>query len=1059
MNSNLTLPKQVIKRNGAYVAFDVGRIERCVKLCYAGFEGETERPSTPEFAVVDSVVNAISHRYGDTTPTVEQIQDLIEISLANFGEFLAAKRYILYREEHSKQRIIVPAEVQEAFEIDRQFFPTPLQRFMFYDKYSRFNWERGRRETWLETIDRAVDYLIKLSGGSLGHRVYDRIRTAMRAMNVMPSMRLLAMAGPAAERNSMSIYNCSHLPVRDINAFAEAMLISLAGCGVGYSVERENVEQFPRIKRQTGEHLGTHVIEDTSEGWANSVRVGMRAWFMGADIDFDSSQVRKAGTPLLTKGGRASGPEPLLFVLDFCRKKILSRQGSFLRTLDAHDMMCVTGGAAVSGGVRRTAMIAIFDYDDHEMRTCKDGAKLDANPWRWNANNSAVWPEDLDQIDLIKQFTEMYENRRGEPGIFSRANAIRTKPARRKTHRFGPNPCLPEFAPILTKNGLVPLDMINTGSTIWTETGWARVLRKWFSGHKAVHRYRTTAGVFYGTEDHRVVADGVKIKACEAESIDILAGPTWDVDLEPQDVMDGFVVGDGSIHKASNNLVFAYFGEDDSDCFDSEIKKLIVRHRPGLKDTAWEVSTTIEPYELPLTYEREIPDRFFYGSPSKMAGFLRGLYSANGSVVYNRVTLKTSSRKIAEQVQVMLSALGIRSYYTTNRKHLVEFANGTYECRESYDVNITVDRETFANTIGFIQQYKNDKIKIVTSTKAKTTFDIIEVEFVGYMDVYDILIDNKPHTFWNNGVNVSNCGEIDLAEYEFCNLSIAVARPNDTLENLIDKVEIATIIGTIQSLATEFPHMRPEWKANCEDERLLGVDISGQQDCPAVQNADTLAYLREHAVITNIAIARALGINPSAAVTCNKPNGNSSQLLNCASGIHRRWAPFYIRNVRVSPHTPIYRVLKTAGVPMDPENGQTAENATTWVIHFPVKSPEGAKTRKDYSAIDQCEYWLMNKLNWSEHNPSVTITYQPEELLALTQWVWEHRHVIGGMAFLPTDDAHYNQMPYEEITEDEYNRLMAEFPEIDFSLLFAYEQSDMTEAAQTLACAAGNCEL
>lgn len=733
---DLRLPDRIVKRNGAYVAFDLERIERAVSKCYASFD---EPPETPVDQIVQATANLVAARYPGATPTVEAVQDLVEMALLSAGEFEAAKHYILYREEHAKSRIVIPAEVQAVFDADREFFPTTKQQFMFYDKYSRFNWELGRRETWLETVDRQVDFLRWLSNGALEDAVYERIRRAIRQMRVMPSMRSLSQAGPAAMRNGMAIYNCSHLPVRDINAFPEAMLISMAGCGVGYSVERENIEQFPRIKRQTGERLPTHVIEDSTEGWAFALRLGLTAWWEGKDLDFDYSKIRKAGSFLMTKGGRASGPEPLRMVLDFCRKKVLSRQGTFLRTLDGHDMMCVTGGAAVSGGVRRTAMIAIFDYDDTEMLTCKDGNRLEANPWRWNANNSAVWPEEITQIEVVEQFSKMYRNRRGEPGIFSRSNAIRTKPDRRQVHRFGPNPC----------------------------------------------------------------------------------------------------------------------------------------------------------------------------------------------------------------------------------------------------------------------------------------------------------------------------GEIDLPEFGLCNLSIAVARRHDTPETLREKVEIATIIGTIQSLATTFPGMRDEWRINCENERLLGVDVSGQQDCPAVQSASVLSGLKQVALDTNARYADMLGINRSAAITCNKPNGNSSELLDCSSGIHARWAPYYIRRMRVSPHTPIFRVLRHSGAPLTPENGQTPQNATSWVVHFPVKSPDEAKTRRGYGAIEQCEYWLLNKVHWTEHNPSVTITYEPDELVPLMQWVWDHRDVIGGMAFLPADDAEYQQMPYEEITAEEYQRLASEFPDIDFSLLYAFEQDDMTEAAQTLACVSG----
>ena len=190
-----------------------------------------------------------------------------------------------------------------------------------------------------------------------------------------------------------------------------------------------------------------------------------------------------------------------------------------------------------------------------------------------------------------------------------------------------------------------------------------------------------------------------------------------------------------------------------------------------------------------------------------------------------------------------------------------------------------------------------------------------------------------------------------------------------------------------------------------------------------------------------------------------KPSGNSSQLLNCASGLHSRWAPYYVRNVRVAAHSPLFKVLKDAGAPMDPENGQTTENANTWVVHFPVKSPEGAITRNQRSAVEQCEFWLQNKLHWTEHNPSCTITYRPHEVLDLMKWVWEHREVIGGLSFLPAFDAQYAQMPYVEVTKEEYEKRAADFPNIDFAKLYYYEEEDLTTAAQELACVGGACEV
>lgn len=638
---------------------------------------------------------------------------------------------------------VVPLEVAEKFEADSQYFPTPIQMFQFYDKYSRFSHETGRRETWVETVDRGVSYLKQLSEHRLSDEVYLRIRQHILEMKSMPSMRLLAMAGPAAERHNACIYNCSYLPIEDLRAFSEALLISMSGCGVGFSVEGKYVSNLPEIRRQTGEHLGVHTIPDTTEGWIAAVNFGLETWFGGKDIDFDYSEIRPAGSVLKVKGGRASGPEPLKEFMAFARKRILAKQGIKLSSLDAHDIMCMVGQAAVSGGVRRTAMISLFDFDDREMLECKNGDNLSGNEQRWNANNSAVWPEGITNEQIIEQFRVMHEGQRGEPGIFNRGAANATKPARRKDAEFGTNPC----------------------------------------------------------------------------------------------------------------------------------------------------------------------------------------------------------------------------------------------------------------------------------------------------------------------------GEIYLRPYQFCNLTIAVARQEDTLESLKEKVEVAAIIGTIQSMATNFPGLRDKWRQNCEEERLLGVDITGQMDVPHLMTPENLGLLKDVAVATNARYADLLGIARSAAVTCNKPSGNSSQLLDCSPGIHARHSRQYIRNIRVSAHSPMYKVLREANVPMNPENGSTSDNAITWVIPFPVQAPEGALTRGDLSAIAQLEFWLRNKTNWTEHNPSCTINYSEEELPQMVEWVIAHQSQIGGLSFLQRFDAQYDQMPYQEVTREEFLVATASFPQIDFSRIVLHESEDYTTASQELACFADGCEV
>lgn len=422
-------PETIIKRDGREVTFEIERIENAIQRCFESFG---RQPNTSVKELARRTVNIMVAKGG--TPTVESVQDIVEMVLQAAGEFEAAKRYILYRADHARQREErpVPEIVKMAFEESANYFPTTLQQFQFFDKYSRFDYTLGRRETWLETVTRAVDFMYELAGDRLEAETYSRIRRGILEMKVMPSMRLLAMAGPAARRSHITLYNCSYLPVESIDAFVEALIISMSGCGVGFSVERDYVEQFPRVKRQTGRMAPTYIVPDSAEGWADALRIGLQTWFDGGDIQFDLSQLRQAGAPLKTKGGRASGPEPLRVMLEFVRNRILSRQGSFIRPLDAHDIMCIVGNAAVSGGVRRTAMISLFDYDDAEMRQAKHGDFERENSQRWNANNSAVWPDGgLSQVDLIRQFVEMVESGSGEPGIFNRQAAYDLLPARR----------------------------------------------------------------------------------------------------------------------------------------------------------------------------------------------------------------------------------------------------------------------------------------------------------------------------------------------------------------------------------------------------------------------------------------------------------------------------------------------------------------------------------------------------------------------------------------------------------------------------------------------------
>lgn len=349
------LPKEVIKRSGNKEEFNLSKILKSVSRSFDHLNKSLTQEETNE--LITHIVAALNYASGKDhkSLTVEQIQDIVELELISNHYVEEARAYMIYRSEQEKIRNErpIPEEVDEAFKEAAKYFPNEIQQFQFYDKYSRYDLNLGRRETWIETVDRSVNFLKKLSKNKLDESIYSRIREAILNLEIMPSMRLLAMAGTSADRNNISIYNCSYLPVDSIDSFSEGLLISMNGTGVGFSVERHNIEKLPRVARQTNEEPISYLIEDSTEGWFQAFKLGLETWFSGKDILFDYSVIRPAGSPLKIKGGRASGPEPLKSLLRFTKDKILSRQGGILSSLDAHDIMCKMGEVVVMGGVRR----------------------------------------------------------------------------------------------------------------------------------------------------------------------------------------------------------------------------------------------------------------------------------------------------------------------------------------------------------------------------------------------------------------------------------------------------------------------------------------------------------------------------------------------------------------------------------------------------------------------------------------------------------------------------------------------------------------------------------
>jgi ribonucleoside-triphosphate reductase len=753
MNNGL----KVIKRSSDLHPFDPDRIQRAVYRCmFNGMLATPELSGSIAEDVTSRVLNILTHR--DATPVhVEEIQNLVEQQLMAAGLYEAAKKYILYREEHRRQREEIPidSEVRKLFEADRLYFPHPIQQFQFYDKYSRWRPELGRRETWVECVERAIGFMQEYAGDVLTPDEWAECRQSILTMEAMPSMRLLQMAGPAARRCNVGIYNCAFVPIDSLSSWSELLYILMQGTGCGFSVEDDYVSELPRVRkiRKTSE-VGIHVVEDTTEGWCESLRIGIERWFAGDDIQFNYDRIRPQGAILKTKGGRASGPEPLRQLLDYTRAIIRKRAGRILTAADCHRIACMCGQIVQVGGVRRAAEISLSDLWDVEMRDIKRGAYWDrGDAVLCQANNSAVYEERPNDVDFMEEWLSLARSGSGERGIFNRAGVLRTIPKRRRKRKFGVNPC----------------------------------------------------------------------------------------------------------------------------------------------------------------------------------------------------------------------------------------------------------------------------------------------------------------------------GEIVLRARQFCNLSIAVARAGDTEEDLIRKVRMAAFFGTIQSLMTDFSYLPDDWRRNCEEERLLGVDITGQLDCELLQpQANALQEelrlmlfekLQQTAVDTNKWLAERFGIHQSAAVTCVKPGGNSSWLLFCSSGLSPRYGLKQVRRVRVGAFTPMAKVLKAAGVPWHPENDDDPANPSTLVFEFLAEAPEGSMVKEQMTALQQLDNWLKVKKHYTEHNPSVTIYVGEDEWFVVGLWILTNWDWVGGLSFLPRDNGLYRLAPNEIVPDEEFERRKREFPEIDFSRLIRYETEDMTSGTREFACTGDRCEL
>lgn len=987
-------------------------------------------------------------------------------------------------------------------------FPSDFEHFIYKSRYARWVEPLGRREVLPETVDRYLGFmqshLLEKHQYTIPSDIVNEAREFLLDFDALPSMRAFMTAGEALGRSPMAGFNCSFMAARKIDVFKEAMNILLHGTGVGYSVERQFVQELPVVAAEMAASDAVIMVEDSKEGWYEAFHTLIQRLYRGEVCGWDVSKVRKKGERLKTFGGRASGPEPLVELFKFTVDTFKHAYGRQLEPIEVHDILCKVADIVVVGGVRRSAMISLSDVDDPYLAAAKSPIKvLDRQgdkvlvqytahgprwftaklsnwdiselertgtvnfwtifPHRALANNSAVYEEKPSAEVFLREWAVMVASKAGERGFFNREAAERQVAKlgdrRKGGFKWGTNPCcFSAKAELLTDTGYVSFGELaqRASVNVVSHDGSVSVGKVWSTGVKSVVdvKFHPRLGLepIRCTPDHIFqLVDGTECEASDLRTKQIMPYARFkDVDLQSEDFLMGFVLGDGTLTDLDNETkrgMAVNFSKKDREIAEAW------GHTSGAN--TWYsrgVSELAKKYALPAATlgQRGLPESL------QSAEALSGLYSANGSVVTkHRVALKSIDRAQLETLQGLLSGMGIVSYITTNKSRSQEFDNGVYQMAESYDLNISqyTSLVRFAETINFGQTYKREALRELLIHRSPM---VIAVVPAGEEEVFDF---TEPKNHWGvvNGFVAHNC-EIILRDCGVCNLSEVPVYGHDTMETLRKKVRMATIFGTWQSTLVDFVGLRPEWKENAEEERLLGVSLTGSMDHHFLQKAEkeVLEELKQVAIDTNAEMADAIGINRSAAITCVKPSGTTSQLTNTASGLHVRHSPFYIRTVRGDRKDPITQFLIDQGVPhescvMKPE--------TTVVFSFPIRAPEGALTRNDQTALQQLESWKRFQDNWCEHKPSCTVTVRDEEWASAGAWVYENFDTLSGISFMPHSEHVYAQAPYQECDEATYLAAAAAMPVVDWAALDEYEIEDTTTNMQTLACSAGACEL
>lgn len=956
------------------------------------------------------------------------------------------------------------------------------EEFIAKSRYARYLEEEDRRESWPESVQRYFKFMDEHLKEKHSYTIEPGLRQelvdAVTDKEILPSMRAIMTAGEALHRDNTAGYNCAYLAVDSVIAFDEAMYILLCGTGVGFSVERQYVKELPTVPNRIYSSDTTIVVSDSKEGWAKSLRQLIVLLYAGEAPKWDITKVRPAGARLKTFGGRASGPEPLVDLFKFVTAMFKGALGRKLTSLECHDLMCKIGEVVVVGGVRRSAMISLSNLSDERMRNAKSGAWWDSTPHRALANNSVCYTEKPDVGIFMQEWLSLYESKSGERGIFNRkaAELVVARNGRRKVvEGFGTNPCcVTGDTKILTSEGHIPIvDTVGKETLIWNgsnfasvvpyETGVADIYRVYLSDGTYIDCTKNHKFALFGGHIHRRVP-GSNTRYRE-QKVDLVVTTALNIgdklakfdmpviegngELEVDAYSQGFYSGDGCEYSDRSYVYEPKYG-----CI-PQLAGRVLEEENSTARRSWVHGTMLEKNFVPVNFSKE----------TRLA-WLAGLLDADGTVTSDKngdgIQLSSIDQEFLLNVKLLLTTLGINSkIQLASKASTVDFQDGygEYPTKDLY--RILIGNMSTYNLLNLGLECMRLDFRFQEPNRDAARF--VTVKNVVFLDKTDMTYCfTEPTTGLGtfNGT-VTGQSEIILRRKQFCNLTTTVVRAEDSLEDLVRKQRLSSILGTFQSTLVHFPYLSEDWVANTEEERLLGVSMVGALDSSLLNDyrdihlPARLETMKATVVQTNEHFAADIGIPQSVATTAIKPEGTTSQLVDAASGLHARHSKFYYRRIRGDIKDPLTGFMIEKGIPYEP---CVMKPDSTVVFTFPKKAPEGALLREDLPALDHLNLWLIYQRHYCEHKPSVTISVTESEWPEVGSFVWKYFDEMSGVSFLPYDGGSYRQAPYEECTEAEYNKLLESIPgELDWDSLV--EITDNVIGSQTLACSADGCEI